>query len=1348
MSDPTVNLEAYASGSGTIYMAAGDQYLTVRDVHVHHGDGQHRIRRIDSGTDGGDECPYPGMSAFGAAQSKWFFGRDQTLGRLTRRLDECLQDGGAVVVVAASGAGKSSLLQAGLVPALARGALPGSRRWPCLVFTPGAHPVAALARHLAALTDGEPDEIERELSDDTEALADRLGAALAAQRADRLVVIVDQAEELFTQAAAENRRKGFVSALERLAEARMSGSDGPLALVVYGVRADFYARFAQYRPLREALEHRQVFVGPMSRTELREAILFPAQREGLELEEGLVELLLSDLGSTTPLPSQSAGDESLLERGYEAGRLPLLAHALRVTWQQRHGAILTVDGYRASGRIQGAVAETAEDAYRQLAAAGRQGAEVMFRRLVRIGEGTDDTRRARTERELTEGLDPAAAEAVLAGFTRGRLLTRLRDTVQITHEALLHAWPRLRSWIDTDRADNLLRQKLEEAAAAWDRTPRRDPDLLYRGSQLDAARGWADRTGRAGLGPTAAAFLDASLNRSRRSTVIRRAAGTALVTLTVIALVAAQLAFNQQRLADQRSREATAERNLATERLLLADARQVQATDPELSLQLSLAALRLNPTQEGRTALLATLQQTALDGGSVPGAVGAHVDVAAVSGDDTMVAVTQWSTAEATTVHLWDTTDIAHPRPLATLHDHVNPVRAVVFSPDQRLLVTMAAPDTRQGGTPADNDVILWDLSDRQQPRKLPFRADAGDPVRGAAFSPDGRRLALLAGDGATGTLTLWDLGDGTAPRRLSDPVAASQAEYATFSADGRTLVTSSGAIVAKDDSLTPDSITHRTGWQVWDVSDPAHPRATAAQPFINGAAAFSPDGPLLATAYERSVFLWDLSNPSAPRKLATLNDSDSVNALALGPHGLLIASGLDGISRLWDVTDPAHPQARPALVGAHGATSAASSDLDQGTRSGHFSPIEAVAFSRDAQRVWTVDDSGTLARWLVNSRNGPTLFGSLAAGGSLTTEAFSPDGRLLVTGGFAGDARLWDTADPSHPRELAQLPGRSGWRVEAVGVNRAGTVVAVGTAAGEISDKGEVTLWDVSNPGQPRKLVTLTGQSGVGSLAFSPRSDLLAVTGGEFFRDSWVGLWDTSNPTAPVQQTLITSLRPRISSKFQGDTVIHTPTLFSPDGRRLALPDSLWDVSKPAAPVLVPVRQPANMFAPGAHPWIGTSIAAFRPDGKVLAARNTDGGVDLWSLGDAIGPTQLSTVPLASDVAHLAYHPDGNLLAVAHANGVVDLYETADPATPGLMASLPDTGSDVADVQFGPDRRSLAVVREDGTVQLWDLAALPAIAADVTGLACRLAGGGLSREDWTVTYHLNQPYQDTCSRG
>ena len=319
------------------------------EQHHHYQDRDRGVRRTESDSVA-TQCPYPGLAAFEREQARWFFGRDELVAELVALLDDRLRTGGIQVVVAPSGAGKSSLLHAGLLPKLDSGALPGSSRWPQLVFTPTAHPLTALATQIASLTEADPATVASELETDPEHGVAMLRETLRAHVGDggdgaRVVVVVDQFEELFTLCTDEQHRRAFVEVLSQVASPPETAADGqPVGLVVVGVRADFYAACLNYPPLRRALQDSPLVVGPMSVTELREAILYPAQHVGLDIEPGLVELLLGELGNTTTPAREDATPN------YEAGRLPLLAHALRATWQQRHGHTLTVAGYRVTWR--------------------------------------------------------------------------------------------------------------------------------------------------------------------------------------------------------------------------------------------------------------------------------------------------------------------------------------------------------------------------------------------------------------------------------------------------------------------------------------------------------------------------------------------------------------------------------------------------------------------------------------------------------------------------------------------------------------------------------------------------------------------------------------------------------------------------------------------------------------------------------------------------------------------------------------------------------------------------------------------------------------------------------------
>ncbi|MDQ2788861.1 MAG: ATP-binding protein [Actinomycetota bacterium] len=298
-------------------------------------------------------CPYPGLAAFRPDQAQWFFGREKVTAELLSLLTERMIDTGPLVVVGPSGTGKSSLLRAGLLAALSEGRLPGSRDFARLVFTPTANPIDALGAQLAVATGSDGPEIIAALSDDPRRVVEVIRKLPGTDEPNsiRAVIVVDQFEEAFILCQDEDRRQAFIRAL------CVAAAEGGGALVVLGLRADHYGRCAAYPKLIEALRIGQVLLGAMTNAQLRSAIEKPAFAAGLELEPGLVEVMLRDLGQ---------GDTAVDVPGYQPGALPLLSHALLATWQQREGRTLTLAAYRLVGGISGAITNTAERAYRVL----------------------------------------------------------------------------------------------------------------------------------------------------------------------------------------------------------------------------------------------------------------------------------------------------------------------------------------------------------------------------------------------------------------------------------------------------------------------------------------------------------------------------------------------------------------------------------------------------------------------------------------------------------------------------------------------------------------------------------------------------------------------------------------------------------------------------------------------------------------------------------------------------------------------------------------------------------------------------------------------------------------------
>lgn len=490
--------------------------------------------------------PYVGLAPYQVGDADRFFGREALTDTLLTLVDERPFVG----VFGASGAGKSSLLRAGLIARSKRTAM---------VVTPGSDPITELAVSIGIAADEPADRVREDLAADPQALRGWLAKA-----ADDLLLAVDQFEEVFTLCD-EATRLWLIRALTTAA--------GPHSRVVISVRADFYGRCARHPELVTALHRAQVLVGPMSTEELRAAITEPAVRAGATIETALVARLVSDVNGQPAV-------------------LPLVSHTLAETWRRRRGVVLTLTGYEDVGGIEHALARTAEQTFDQLTEDQRRAARLLFLRLVVPGDGTEDTKR-RVKRD-----DLDVADALLDRLAAARLITIDRDTVTLTHEALLQAWPRLAGWIADDREDLRAHHRLTEATAIWE-AHGHDPDTLFRGTRLEQAVRLRNR-----LNSREQAFLDAGLSAEqarveaqlRTTRRLRRlAAGlTALaVLLTGTAIVAA---VAQHKAARQRNEALSLRASDAALDLI--------ASRPPEAAALALAAYRLAPTTEAHDALV------------------------------------------------------------------------------------------------------------------------------------------------------------------------------------------------------------------------------------------------------------------------------------------------------------------------------------------------------------------------------------------------------------------------------------------------------------------------------------------------------------------------------------------------------------------------------------------------------------------------------------------------------------------------------------------------------------------------------------------------------------------------
>jgi hypothetical protein len=381
---------------------------------------------------GAEQCPYKGLASFEEGDARLFFGRERLVGELAARTVGT----GLLAVVGASGSGKSSVIAAGLLPSLKAGLLPGSERWRSVVIRPGEHPLAALDS--LAASDGNANE--------------------------RLVLVIDQFEEVFTMCGDESERAEFVDRLISI------GTVADDAVVVLTLRADFAGECAGCPELAQLLAANLILVGPMTSDELRRTVELPARRLGLRVESSLVETLVAEVGD-------------------EPGGLPLLSTALVELWMSRSDGWLRLDVYERLGGVRGAVARLADSAYENLTDVERSAARRLFMRLVTTGEEGALTRRTVPFSELDLERDPVLS-SVVDRLTGDRLLTADDGAVEVAHEALLREWPRFQEWLASDAQGRQLREQLTQGAKRWEATGR-DAAELYRGARLSATLDWA-----------------------------------------------------------------------------------------------------------------------------------------------------------------------------------------------------------------------------------------------------------------------------------------------------------------------------------------------------------------------------------------------------------------------------------------------------------------------------------------------------------------------------------------------------------------------------------------------------------------------------------------------------------------------------------------------------------------------------------------------------------------------------------------------------------------------------------------------------------------------------------------
>lgn len=1111
--------------------------VRARDLHLITPPGEEAATVVVHTDSFQPKTPYKGLLPFQSADNQDFFGRERFTARLIKRLSETGDYSRFLAVVGPSGSGKSSLVKAGLIPALWRGDIPGSERWFVVEMIPGTHPLDELEVALTRVAANQAANLNDQLTRDNRGLVRTAGLILPNDGSD-LVLVIDQFEEAFTLVAEETERKHFLDLLYTAVTEPRSR-----VRIVITLRADFYDRPLHYPQFGEMVRSRLETILPLSAEDLERAITLPAERVGVSFEPGLVTTIVGDVN-------------------YQPGALPLLQYALTELFEAREGRLLTREAYHTIGGTIGALARRADEVFLELGAREQAAAQQIFLRLVTLGDGTEDTRRRAPRSELKAVVeDDDLLDDIVEAFAAYRLLALDTDpgtrspTVELAHEALIREWERLRTWLNSAREDIKQQRQITALSADW-HDHDRDPGLLVRGARLRQFTSWAEGTTLA-LTPREREFLSASAAEHERQQQVEiaqrereialerrsRALLRGLVAVLAVALVGALMlsgvalsnadeARRNAALADQerqnvQSALATSDANFARaeqQRLALAaDEAMDDGASGNIGLALALRSLAYGYTETADAAIARASHQ-----GIVRHRLTGHqFDIYSIrySRDGTLLALS----GESRTIVY----DAISGQPLHELPNQ-GIAWSVGFVPASSLLVVAS-----------DGGVVIWNAATGEQMRTLIEGKDAFH----VTFLSGGQRMFTADRD----EVIVWDTTTWEALERRPRITAEVEIMLAVDGGTGETwwllkeYATERVTLVDEENSeqceLLPDSGRAVRMARFFTATDSDRPLLllTAAndteqqyrihafeymdctalpvfdqhQAWIFGIDYDAAHDVVMSIDELGTTHLWRLADQ---RILSTITLNERSIDLEISPDGSQLAVNQFSTGLVYDLSVPADPrilQVSPdqngftffanfapdgesLYVGGFGMLSRWSLDENTGQPLMVFDGYPGViTVSPDGQTIAAVMDGTFTATedntvYLIDGLTGEVIRTFTGHTDPVNFMDFSPDGTLLATPSFDLTARIWDVATGEM---LHILEGHEGVVSE---VEFSGD----GSRLLSTSSDGTVRIWDVATGEQVQQLDHGAPMPGAG---FSPDGRRIVV--GD--TDGSVVMWD-----------------------------------------------------------------------------------------------------------------------------------------------------------------------------------------------------------------------------------------------